>query len=380
MIEPRVNRLLRWLYILRLTMKLGWSKARDLTAYRLCSDCFSDHGLSLTATQIGLVHDVTCPNCRSLYGRKLTLQLLHGLAYRFFVWGTLHRSEYGAVPVVQFNASPHADTFPEPDWPKADMRLIEDATDINFFRYEPRFWMLGLNIEPLDALKERSTRASTIQRILREFPDTVLRKGELFYRLRKNVERPQDTGQFDTRPASLTRHGRLDSERLPVMYASSDLQICVHECRVTAEDDTYVATLAPNRDLRILDLTALLSEPRATEFESLDLSVHMLFLAGEHSYEICRSIAQVASDAGYDGLAYPSYFSLIKSGHVPFETTYGISHRRIPQLAEHEQSKISHNLALFGRPLEQRTVRVQCINRLILRKVSYDFHFGPAVS
>ncbi|MDE0361429.1 MAG: RES domain-containing protein [Rhodospirillaceae bacterium] len=380
MIEPRVNRLLRWLYILRLSMKLGWSKARDLTAYRLCSDCFSDHGLRLTATQIGLVHDVTCPNCRSRNGRKLTLQLLHGLAYRFFVWGTLHRSDYGAVPVVQFNASPHADTFPEPVWPKADMRLIEDATDINFFHYEPRFWMLGLNIEPLDALKDPFTRASTIQRIFREFPDTVLRNGELFYRLRKNVERPQDTGQFDTRPASLTRHGRLDSERLPVMYASSDLHICVHECRVTAEDDSYVATLAPNRDLRILDLTAMLSEPHATEFETLDLTIHMLFLAGEHSYEICRSIAQAASDAGYDGLAYPSYFSLIKSGHVPFETTYGISHRRISQLAELEKSKIAQNLALFGRPLKQRTVRVECINRLVLRKVSYDYHFGPAVS
>ncbi|MCZ0952895.1 MAG: RES domain-containing protein, partial [Rhodospirillaceae bacterium] len=279
-----------------------------------------------------------------------------------------------------FNASPHADTFPEPVWPKADMRLIEDATDINFFHYEPRFWMLGLNIEPLDALKDPFTRASTIQRIFREFPDTVLRNGELFYRLRKNVERPQDTGQFDTRPASLTRHGRLDSERLPVMYASSDLHICVHECRVTAEDDSYVATLAPNRDLRILDLTAMLSEPHATEFETLDLTIHMLFLAGEHSYEICRSIAQAASDAGYDGLAYPSYFSLIKSGHVPFETTYGISHRRISQLAELEKSKIAQNLALFGRPLKQRTVRVECINRLVLRKVSYDYHFGPAVS
>ena len=380
MSEPRVNSLLRWLYILRLSMKLGWSKARDLTAYRLCSDCFSDHGLKLTAAQIGVIHDVACPNCRSLYGRKLNLQLLQGLAYWFFVWGTLHRTQYGAAPVVQFNASRHSDSLPEPDWPKADMRLIEDAADLNFFRYGPRFWMVGLNIEHLDALKDPSTRASTVQRILREFPDTVLRKGKLFYRLRKNVERPQDAGQYDTRPSNLARHGRLDSERLPVMYASSDLQICVHECRVTAEDDTYVATLAPIRDLKLLDLTAMLPEPEATEFESLDHTIHMLFLAGEHSYEICRSIAQAASDSGYDGLVYPSYFSLIKSGHIPFETTLGISNRRIPQLAERERSKISPNLALFGRPVQQRTVRVQCINRLILRKVSYDFHFGPAVS
>jgi len=53
------------------------------------------------------------------------------------------------------------------------------------------------------------------------------------------------------------------------MYASQDLQICVHECRVTAEDDLYVATLAPSRDMKLLDLTELLTED-VSEFESLD--------------------------------------------------------------------------------------------------------------
>lgn len=260
------------------------------------------------------------------------------------------------------------------------MRLIENVSDVNFFRYGPRFWMLGLNIEPLEALKDPSTREPILQRILQDYPETVIRNGETFYRLRKNVAPPLDAGHFDTRPANVSRFGRLDSEQLPVMYASTDLQICVHECRVTAEDDTYVATLAPNKDLRLLDLTAMLEEPESTEFESLDLTIHMLFLAGEHSYEICRSIALAASEAGYDGLVYPSYFSLIKSGHIPFETTYGISNRRIPQFARREESKIAQNLALFGRPVEQRTVRIESINRLILRKVRYDFHFGPAGS
>ena len=380
MSEPRVNRLLRWLYFARLATKLGWRKARHLTAYRLCSDCFSDCGLRLTAEGIGLLDDTSCPNCGSRRGRKLTLQLLDALADRFFVWGTLHLSEYGAAPAIQFNPSPHSDIFPDPPWPVADMRLIEDASDVNFFRYEPRLWMLGLNIVPLEALKESSTRQSIVQRILQEYPEMVIRKGDAFYRLRKNVTPPLDTGHFDTRPANDCRYGRLDSEELPVMYASTDLQICVHECRVTAEDDTYVATLAPNKDLKLLDLTPVLEEPESTEFESLDLTIHMLFLAGEHSYEICRSIALAASEAGYNGLVYPSYFSLIYSGHIPFETTYGISHRRIPQFAPREESKIAQNLALFGRPVEQRTVRIECINRLILRKARYDFHFGPAGS
>jgi hypothetical protein len=62
---------------------------------------------------------------------------------------------------------------------------------------------------------------------------------------------------------------------------------------------------------------------------------------------------------------------------MPFETMFGISHRRVPQLADREKSKIIGNLALFGRPIEQGRVRVLCINKLILNRVVYSIHFGP---
>ena len=75
------------------------------------------------------------------------------------------------------------------------------------------------------------------------------------------------------------------------MYGSQDLPVCVHECRVTAEDELYVATLSPTRDLKLLDLSVLLREEDGTEFDSLDMAVHMLFLAGKHSYEISRDSA-----------------------------------------------------------------------------------------
>ena len=48
-----------------------------------------------------------------------------------------------------------------------------------------------------------------------------------------------------------------------------------------------MATLRPVRDLELLDVAALLDETqKVDEFESLDLAVNMLFLAGEHSYPI----------------------------------------------------------------------------------------------
>ena len=153
--------------------------------------------------------------------------------------------------------------------------------------------------------------------------------------------------------------------------------MCVHECRVSAEDEIFVATLAPSTSLRLLDLSVLLKEEDTTEFESLDMTVHMLFLAGKHAYRITRAVADAARISGFDGIVYPSYFSLLRLGQMPFKTTYGISHRRIPQLQEHEQAKSIQNLAVFGRPVSEGKVAVSCIDRLILSRVAYDFHFGP---
>jgi hypothetical protein len=161
-----------------------------------------------------------------------------------------------------------------------------------------------------------------------------------------------------------------------MLYVSPDLQVCVHECRVTAEDELYVATLAPNRDLRLLDLAALIKED-TTEFESLDMAVHMLFLAGAHSYEISREIAVAARRSEYDGLVYPSYFSLLRNGVMRFQTVYGISHRRIPRFQPYQEASAVPNVALFGHPIQQGSVTIRCINKLVLSRVSYEFRFGP---
>jgi hypothetical protein len=342
--------------------------------FLLCSNCFQDQGLRLDAARIGLADGSACPNCGAKTGRKLSKDLIENLAHRFFVWGTIHRCDYGAAPRVQFNErqSTSIDTSP---WFEPDLRLIEKALGVGFFYYGPRLWMVG-EVEPLKALQNPATRASIIGRIMTEYPTINLTTERIIYRVRKSPAEPTEFSQYDSPPITLAGSGRLDSKGFPVMYASPDLAVCVHECRITAEDELFVATLAPMRDLKLLDITELLQED-ATEFESLDMAVHMLFLAGEHSYNITREIALEVHKAGYDGLVYPSYFSLLRTGGMPFETVYGISHRRIAQLADREKSKTIPNLALFGRPIEQGHVGVRCINKLILRRVEYDTHFGP---
>ncbi len=297
------------------------------------------------------------------------------LTQHFFVWGSVRRYKYGAVPAVQFNDLRKTD-IAMPRSLCADAVLLEDVLGIGFFSYEPRFWMWG-EIEPLKRLQDEESCNKVIDRILQEYSPIKLTEKDLFYRVRKNPSRPPESSEYDSAPAE-DSNGRLNTPESPALYASPDLQTCLHECRVTAEDELFVATLKPTRDLELLNLAALLNEPqRVSEFESLDLAVNMLFLAGKHSYPITRAISQAAQCAGFAGLAYPSYFSMLRNGVKPFETTYGISHRRIPQYKEFEESKISSNFAIFGRPIGEGLLEVSCINRVVLSTVIYSVHFGP---
>ena len=340
-----------------------------------CSNCFVDEGLRLDAEHLGADDHSLCPRCAANNGRKLTSDRLATLAQSFFVWGSPRRFDYGSAPRTQYNRRRKTD-MDLPSSLSADAAVFEDALGIGFFLYEPRFWMFG-EVEPLKELQCAQSRSAVIERILREYGSRTLTVQDTFYRIRKNPDEPSHREQYDSPPAELS-NGRLNTPNLPALYASPDLQTCLHECRVTVEDDLFMATLRPTRDLKLLDVAALLDEPRkVSEFESLDLAVNMLFLAGTHSYPIARELSHAVRSAGFDGIVYPSYFSMLRNGAKPFETTYGIWHRRIPQYRKFEEAKVSANFAVFGRPIHEGLVDVCCINRVVLSTVLYGVHFGP---
>ena len=341
-----------------------------------CSDCFQNEGLRLDALTGGIQDETVCKRCGSQAGKKLTRAHLEVLAGRFFVSGTFQRLEYGGAPIIQFNGRRETD-IQIPNWLAKDIRLFEDLLGVGFFYYGPRTWMIG-EVTPLIGLQETETRAAVIHRILKEYPTKSIGREERFYRLRTNPADPTNETEFDSPPEEFIGRGRFDSKALPIMYASPDLEVCIHECRVSAEDELFVATLAPKDDLRFLDLTALLPYENVTEFESLDMATHLLFLAGSHSYDIARNIATTAREAGFHGILYPSYFSLLRTGFMPFETVFGISHRKIDRFADRERAKTIPNMAVFGRPISEGLIQVKCINRLRLERVSYRYHFGPA--
>ncbi|MCI9844557.1 RES family NAD+ phosphorylase [Flavobacterium pectinovorum] len=233
----------------------------------------------------------------------MTAKLLSDLAYRFFVKGTSWKVEYGEAPLIQFNEYQKTSiNFKEPL--KSDVVLIEKYINVGFFDYGPRLWMIG-HIEPLKKLQTKKYRKEIIQRIIQEYPSLILTDKAKFYRLRKNPKDPENHSEYDSPPKS--GNGRLDSYRLPILYASPDLEVCIHECRATAIDRLFVSALVPKTNLKLLNLAVILEED-CTEFESLDISVQFLFYAESHSYEISREIAKAANKAGYDGIVYPSYF------------------------------------------------------------------------
>jgi len=342
----------------------------------LCSSCFQDYGLALDAHDIGVASDLACPHCGRTDGRKLDKDRLLSLADEFFVRGTLVRTDYGGAPVLQFNEHHYQKTDIAADERlRKDAELLGEAAGIGFFHYGPRLWMLG-EVEPLKALQDDRTRDDVIIRILAEYPERVIPTDQRLVRLRKNPARPTDPEEYDAPPPG-KRAGRLGSEDFPVLYASQDVEVCVHESRVTVEDDLYMATLAPAAPIRCLDLTAVLEEDD-TEFESLDMAVHMLLLAQSHCYSICRAIALAVRNAGHAGLIFPSYFSHVRTGARPFDTAHGLSVRRFPSYREHARKLSIANIALFGSPVREGLVRVDGINRLVVRRAFYDVHFGPA--
>jgi RES domain len=282
---------------------------------------------------------------------------LEALVVEFFWNGSFFRTEFGGAHRLASNPYRYGEREVEfPSWLETDAHLLEDVLKVGIFHYGPPLWRVGM-VEPLTALTRSRTRRLAAQAVVESFPERILSSGTRFYRIRKNLDGSQerDYGQYDAPPKNRASLGRLDSKSLSVLYGSEDLEICVHECRILIPDECYVATLRPTRNLRMLDLTEALHEDGPTPFESLEIAMRYLFAAESHSYGITRAIARAAKTAGFDGIFFPSYFSLVKTECIA-------------------------NIALFGHPIRDGAVHVECINRAMLKSAIYELRMGPIFS
>ena len=320
----------------------------------ICSECFLDEGLKLTALKYGIENNKTCANCYKSNGNKISKELLTEICWEYFVNGSYFETEFGGSSLLMFNE--HQKT--SVDFCKnlkSDIEIIEKTLGVGFFYYAPRMFKLG-HIDQLEKLKSQNVNQEieVLDEIINKFPTKNINEQHHFYRLRKNPSFPYNDTEYDSPPIEFAGNGRLDSKDFNILYGSENIEICLHECRVTLIDELYLGKLVPTRNLKILDLSASIIEKEITEFESLSLSIHFLFRAGHHSYEICRKIAKHALLQGFDGIIYPSYFSKVKSDLIP-------------------------NIALFNFPIKEGKIKIRNINRILIDKINYDFTFGPQI-
>ena len=319
--------------------------------------------------------DNTCPACKSVGGTKLNKCSLAKLAKEFFENGTFYKTDFGGAPVITFrhNSSSEENLFG--CWISPDVKLFEDILDIGFILNAPKLWQVGINDE-LEKLQQEANREQVIDQIIDQAPE--IKKGEdfQFFRVRScslgNGEFDSSSkGEFDSPPNKSSNFDRFDTSNFPVLYGSTDLQSCLHECRVTLEDIIYVAKLHPRQKLKLLNLIDFPSQSGSTPHDSLATTVDMLFYEGKRAYDITRKIAFEAGKKGFDGLIYPSYINNLQ------KKEYNTSTLGIPNSTPIVQDQIIQNLAIFGRPIQEGKLQVSSINRVFLRQSSYVIKFGP---
>lgn len=316
-----------------------------------CSDCFHDVGLRQVADKLGASVAGVCPTCRSSGGSKLTYSSLENACTEFFVRGSVYTGKGCFAPVLQFNYFDRSINEVGRAPLQNDIRLLSKSFGVKVFLYGPPLWMFG---KPFEEDGSQSWETSDYQKICDFHNERELDCKTTIFRVQRNIEvTPEDTRFCAPPDAFRTKFGRFDSADLPVLYCSLDVETCLHESRVSLEDDIFVATMYPTRPLRLLDLT----EPK-TDFEGLpfdDPRIWLRSLIYDHgSYHVCQKLAAYIYSVGYDGFLVESYFQ---------------------QAARARHS----NLCIFGRPVASGLVGVKGVNKVNLRNVSYEYGFGPAV-
>lgn len=300
--------------------------------------------------------DGLCPNCGMVGALKVDLNGLKKAIREFFVSGSYITGTFASVYQVNELATCDA-TF--------DATLASDAKlacalgGLGVFYNAPHTWRVGEGVLKDEFEAGGELRYWAARDLVKAGKGTVIPIDTMLFRVRVNPKRDESIATpaaFDPPPPELRRElGRLDDRDHPVLYVSDDIELCLHECRVTISDEIVVATLSPTRELRILDLCADIEWSGGTPFEDPNIFLSYIFRNRGNSLEHCRVISIAARDAGYDGIRYVSYYA---------------------QAKHHPQSQ---NLAIFGNAISGGLLRLGSVNRVRISDMTYAFRLGPVL-
>jgi hypothetical protein len=336
----------------------------------LCSDCFSNIGLRTEAARIGKENDEPCRNCSSKNGRELDDRGLANLMTRFFVEGS--QSPY-LPPVYRIDYSQVGKSH---DPVRFDETLQRDyeliAARHETLRYHaPKLRIMGFGgpysdfseaLKLLDEQGDRTPLKRSAADILGRCAELYLEPGQRLYRIRTNPEKIQKPEDIDTPPSQIgackKAAGRFESSDLPILYTSSDVETVLHEARVRLGDEVVLGTLEVSKRQKLVDLDLVKEQVDASGF-NLNADYHYFLRSRLGSqdpsdYRICQILAVEARLAGFDGLKFRSFYSILRQNY-----------------------EASVNYALFGFPIKENRLMLVSWNSIRLLKASYAFQFGP---
>jgi hypothetical protein len=320
-----------------------------------CVDCFTNTGFrEILGANSG--ERAVCPRCGSL-AAMVDAESLTEAMHSFFVSGSY---------IAETMASVYQINDRNPDPARFDTTLETDAqlacklTGRVIFHYGPPLWRVGETDLKSECDLGGAIRTAALESLITIVPRITLPAGARLFRIRRNPEPDETiatTAAFDPPPITVPRSpGRWDDGITPMLYASDDIELCLHECRVTLADEIVVATLSCEREITLLDLTADIPFGPSTPFEDPNIFAAFLSLSRDEKWlDHARSLSVVARDAGLNGIRYTSYYAQ----------------------AKHDSSAL--NVALFGRPLAAGMISLQSVNRIRLTDARYSYTFGPVL-
>lgn len=328
-----------------------WWKRRSKSKVIGCSNCFYDVGLCEVARKLSKDTGGKCPKCGSLEGAKFTKSVLEDICSEYFVRGSIYSGKGWFTPLIQFNCydRPIDEIGREPL--KQDIRCLSESFGIRVFLYGPPLWAFG---KPCEEDGVQHWTDADFQLICEYHTEQEIGPQTTLYRVQTNIEFTPEDARFCSPPDEYrTKFGRFDSANLPVHYSSFDVETCLHESRISLNDEIYVATMQANRKLKILNLALPKVDFDISLFEDPRIWLRSL-IYDYGSYKTCRKLASHIHALGYDGFIVKSYFQ---------------------QVATKEHL----NLCLFGRPIVAGLLAVKGVNRVNLHNISYEYEFGPGV-
>lgn len=333
---------------------------RPVARVVLCSNCFRDAGIARTSMEVGYPLRKACPHCGSTSGCGLTCDELFDLVFRFFVRGSYYHGLGGYAPVLISGSGPQDQDIVLREDTKHDWDLIRSVSNQSLGYHGPPLWRLGYtehwDVDDIGQEIEWTVTEKGAERAISEAPIRELSLGSELYRIRLNLNEEEEINdyEFDTPPTGVQRAlGRFDSEDVPVFYAGRNIDVCLHEMRLSNRDAVTVATCRILRNLRLLDITGDDCKRGETPFEDPHYFFAGLVFSNDRLKE-CRFLARKMRDAGFDGFLYQSY-------HAPLMYSPGV------------------NVALFGWPIRDGKVSVRSMNNVFISRIKAEYELGPLV-